>query len=321
MKRPASAPARRPTRRRRPASPSTLGCLAESAAACDVGLSVADPACSTAALRQRPDRRRRNLRRRQHGGGQRRRRRRHLPARLQRDRLLADRHAVGHRSADDRRPARSTPWRWSPTTTPRSAFPASAPARRWSRSVTSGVFATSPRDSETALRIDLEDPSLTGIGSGAAAEVTVHHLHRHPGDRRRLQVHRGQRRRRRPSPRSSARPAPSPFRDPDEKVRRPEDEDNFTQDRSSSPAWRWRPQAADPPYAACGNLNNDGSGMTSTDVTILGQCAAGILPDDHGRHLRHRQRARLRRHRRGRRHRRPRRRRPAHQGHRRRSAV
>jgi hypothetical protein len=30
----------------------------------------------------------------------------------------------------------------------------------------------SPRDSETALRINLEDPSLTGIGSGAAAEVT-----------------------------------------------------------------------------------------------------------------------------------------------------
>jgi len=31
-------------------------------------------------------------------------------------------------------------------------------------------------------------------------------------------------------------------------------------------------------YAACGNLNNDGSGVTSTDVTILGQCAAGSCP-------------------------------------------
>ncbi len=30
--------------------------------------------------------------------------------------------------------------------------------------------------------------------------------------------------------------------------------------------------------AACGNLNNDGSGVTSTDVTILGQCAAGSCP-------------------------------------------
>lgn len=31
-------------------------------------------------------------------------------------------------------------------------------------------------------------------------------------------------------------------------------------------------------HAACGNLNNDGSGVTSTDVTILGQCAAGSCP-------------------------------------------
>ncbi|MBX3028482.1 hypothetical protein KF840_26610 [bacterium] len=30
--------------------------------------------------------------------------------------------------------------------------------------------------------------------------------------------------------------------------------------------------------AACGNLNNDASGVTSTDVTILGQCAAGSCP-------------------------------------------
>ncbi|MFN8642884.1 MAG: hypothetical protein U0802_14990 [Candidatus Binatia bacterium] len=31
-------------------------------------------------------------------------------------------------------------------------------------------------------------------------------------------------------------------------------------------------------WAACGNLNNDASGVTSTDVTILGQCAAGSCP-------------------------------------------
>ena len=31
-------------------------------------------------------------------------------------------------------------------------------------------------------------------------------------------------------------------------------------------------------YAACGNLNNDGAGVTSTDVAILGQCAAGSCP-------------------------------------------
>ena len=82
----------------------TLGCLAQNAA----GLrrrplgrrsGLLDPA-----LRQRPDRRRRNLRRQQHGGGQRRRRRRHLPAGLQRRRLLADRQPVGHRSVDDRAP-------------------------------------------------------------------------------------------------------------------------------------------------------------------------------------------------------------------------
>jgi cysteine-rich repeat protein len=39
-------------------------------------------------------------------------------------------------------------------------------------SVTSGVFATSPDDTDTALRIDLEDPSFVGIGSGPAATVT-----------------------------------------------------------------------------------------------------------------------------------------------------
>jgi hypothetical protein len=38
--------------------------------------------------------------------------------------------------------------------------------------VTSGVFATSPRDTDTALRIGLEDPFFTGVGSGAAATVT-----------------------------------------------------------------------------------------------------------------------------------------------------
>lgn len=38
--------------------------------------------------------------------------------------------------------------------------------------VTSGVFATSPRDTDTALRIGLEDPTFTGVGSGAAATVT-----------------------------------------------------------------------------------------------------------------------------------------------------
>ncbi|MFN8642883.1 MAG: hypothetical protein U0802_14985 [Candidatus Binatia bacterium] len=37
--------------------------------------------------------------------------------------------------------------------------------------VTSGVFATSPRDTDTALRINLEDPTLTGVGSGAVATV------------------------------------------------------------------------------------------------------------------------------------------------------
>jgi hypothetical protein len=31
-------------------------------------------------------------------------------------------------------------------------------------------------------------------------------------------------------------------------------------------------------WAACGNLNNDGAGVTSTDVTILGQCAVGSCP-------------------------------------------
>lgn len=30
--------------------------------------------------------------------------------------------------------------------------------------------------------------------------------------------------------------------------------------------------------AACGNLNNDAAGVTSTDITILGQCAAGSCP-------------------------------------------
>lgn len=30
--------------------------------------------------------------------------------------------------------------------------------------------------------------------------------------------------------------------------------------------------------AACGNLNNDGAGVTSSDVSILGQCAAGSCP-------------------------------------------
>lgn len=39
-------------------------------------------------------------------------------------------------------------------------------------SVSSGVFATSPRDTDTALRINLEDPTLIGVGSGAAATVT-----------------------------------------------------------------------------------------------------------------------------------------------------
>ena len=38
--------------------------------------------------------------------------------------------------------------------------------------VSSGVFATSPRDTDSALRIGLEDPSFTGVSSGAAATVT-----------------------------------------------------------------------------------------------------------------------------------------------------
>jgi hypothetical protein len=38
--------------------------------------------------------------------------------------------------------------------------------------VTSGTFATSPRDTDTALRINLEDPFLIGVGSGPAATIT-----------------------------------------------------------------------------------------------------------------------------------------------------
>jgi len=30
--------------------------------------------------------------------------------------------------------------------------------------------------------------------------------------------------------------------------------------------------------AVCGNLNNDGSGVTTTDVAVLGQCAVGVCP-------------------------------------------
>lgn len=38
--------------------------------------------------------------------------------------------------------------------------------------VASGVFATSPRDSDTSLRINLEDPTVIGVAPGVAATVT-----------------------------------------------------------------------------------------------------------------------------------------------------
>jgi len=149
----------------------TLGCLAQSAAACDVGLSVADPACSTLLC----------------GNGQ-----------IDGGETCDDSNTVADSGvgADDICPPDCSVAVCSPTGTQsvtvqlttaapvinalvlvtyddaKVSIPGVGDSASVIASVTSGVFATSPRDSETALRINLEDPSLTGIGSGAAAEVT-----------------------------------------------------------------------------------------------------------------------------------------------------
>lgn len=148
-----------------------LGCLAQNAAACDVGLTVGNPACSTNPC----------------GNGQ-----------IDAGETCDDGNTVrdGGVGADDICPedcavaacavsgTQSVTINLSVPTNVVSALvlvsyndgdvslPGVGDAPTVQGRVTSGVFATSPRDSETALRINLEDPSVTGIGSGAAATVT-----------------------------------------------------------------------------------------------------------------------------------------------------
>ncbi|HSP99122.1 MAG TPA: hypothetical protein VL049_18010 [Candidatus Dormibacteraeota bacterium] len=149
-----------------------LGCLAGNAASCDVGLSVATPACSTLLC----------------GNGQ-----------IDAGETCDDGNTVADSGvgADDICPPDCSV---SPCTSPtgtqsvtvqlatsvplvnalvlvgyddnKVSIPGVGANPSVLASVTSGVFATSPRDTETALRIDLEDPTLAGVGSGAAATVT-----------------------------------------------------------------------------------------------------------------------------------------------------
>ena len=147
-----------------------LACLAENAAACDVGLSVGDPACSTALC----------------GNGQ-----------IDAGETCDDGNTTQDTGVggDDVCPADcnaacavsgaqnvtvniTTPepllnalllLSYNDTDVSIGGIGNDAPVIA---AVSSGVFATSPRDTDTALRIGLEDPSFTGVGSGAAATVS-----------------------------------------------------------------------------------------------------------------------------------------------------
>lgn len=149
----------------------TLACLATNAATCDVGLSVGDVSCSTALC----------------GNGQ-----------IDVGETCDDGNTVADAGVgpDDICPPDCSVAACSPsgtqsvtvqltTSTPlvsalvlvgyddaKVSIPGIGDGPAVLASVTSGVFATSPRDTDTAVRINLEDPTLTGVGSGAAATVT-----------------------------------------------------------------------------------------------------------------------------------------------------
>jgi cysteine-rich repeat protein len=148
-----------------------LGCLAKNAASCDVGLTVGDAACSTLLC----------------GNGQ-----------IDSGETCDDGNTVadGGVGPDDICPPDCAVAACSPTgtqsvtvqlttSTPlvsalvlvtyddtKVSIPGIADSPSVLASVSSGVFATSPRDTDTAIRINLEDPTLTGVSSGAAATVT-----------------------------------------------------------------------------------------------------------------------------------------------------
>lgn len=148
-----------------------LACLAENAAACDVGLSVGDAACSTALC----------------GNGQ------IDPGETCDDGNTTRDTGVG---GDDICPSDCSVAACSVTGTQNVTVTLTVPEDILNalvlvsyddnkvsipgigsdapvlNAVSSLVFATTPRDTDTALRIALEDPSLIGVGSGAAATVT-----------------------------------------------------------------------------------------------------------------------------------------------------
>ena len=149
----------------------TLGCLAGNAAACDVGLTMGDASCSTGLC----------------GNGQ-----------IDAGETCDDGNTVadGGVGSDDICPpdcavAACTPTGGQSVTvqlttaTPlvnalvlvtyddaKVSIPGIGAGPSVIAAVNSGVFATSPRDTDTAVRIGLEDPTLTGVSSGAAATIS-----------------------------------------------------------------------------------------------------------------------------------------------------